>query len=142
MPARSMKLVSGGRAEWCGNGEEHNAAAAAHGRRPADAGDPRPGRKGWGGRLPALHRAVAECGVAGGKGSSAADLATRRLKVPQKQRPRRRLWLGDGSCMRLRPERANHVRSYDFVKAMTHDGRALRLLGVIDAVVPGCATRG
>jgi len=31
------------------------------------------------------------------------------LKVPQKQRPRGRLWLGDGSCVRLRPERANHV---------------------------------
>ena len=31
------------------------------------------------------------------------------LKVPQKQRPRRRLWLNDGSCIRLRPERANHV---------------------------------
>jgi hypothetical protein len=33
--------------------------------------------------------------------------------VPQKQRPRGRLWLGDGSCVRLRPERANHVWSYD-----------------------------
>ena len=50
------------------------------------------------------------------------------LKVPQKQRPRGRLWLNDGSCVRLRPERANHVWAYDFVKAMTHDGRALRLL--------------
>src|SRR5665213_4056494 len=37
------------------------------------------------------------------------------LKVPQKQRPRGRLWLNDGSCIRLRPERANHVWSYDFV---------------------------
>ena len=27
------------------------------------------------------------------------------LKVPQKQRPRGRLWLNDGSCVRLRPER-------------------------------------
>jgi len=43
------------------------------------------------------------------------------LKVPQKQRARGRLWLGDGSCVRLRPERANHVWSYDFVKAMTDD---------------------
>lgn len=31
------------------------------------------------------------------------------LKAPQNQRPRRRLWLNDGSCVRLRPERANHV---------------------------------
>ncbi len=38
------------------------------------------------------------------------------LKIPQKQRPRGRLWLNDGSCIRLRPERANHVWSYDFVK--------------------------
>ena len=35
------------------------------------------------------------------------------LKVPQKHRPRRRLWLNDGSCIRLRPERRNHVWSYD-----------------------------
>ncbi|MFZ0816322.1 MAG: IS3 family transposase [Candidatus Sulfotelmatobacter sp.] len=60
------------------------------------------------------------------------------LKVPQKQRPRGRLWLGDGSCVRLRPERANHVWSYDFVKAMTHDGRALRILVVIDEYTREC----
>ena len=47
------------------------------------------------------------------------------LKVPQKHRPRRRLWLNDGSCIRLRPERRNHVWSYDFVSARTHDGRTL-----------------
>jgi putative transposase len=52
------------------------------------------------------------------------------LKVPQKQRPRGRLWLNDGSW--VRPERANHVWSYDFVSAMTHDGRTLRLLMLID----------
>ena len=60
------------------------------------------------------------------------------LKVPQKQRPRGRLWLNDGSCVRLRPERANHVWSYDFVKAMTHDGRALRLLVLIDEYSREC----
>jgi hypothetical protein len=60
------------------------------------------------------------------------------LKVPQKQRPRGRLWLGDGSCVRLRPERANHVWSYDFVKAMTNDGRALRILVVIDEYTREC----
>ena len=36
------------------------------------------------------------------------------LKVPQKQRPRGRLWLNDGSCVRLRPDHENHVWSYDF----------------------------
>ncbi len=34
------------------------------------------------------------------------------LKVPQKQPKRARLWLNDGSCVRLRPERPNHVWSY------------------------------
>ena len=60
------------------------------------------------------------------------------LKVPQKQKPRGRLWLGDGSCVRLRPERANHVWAYDFVKAMTHDGRALRLLVLLDEYTREC----
>jgi len=60
------------------------------------------------------------------------------LKVPQRQRPRARLWLNDGSCIRLRPERANHVWSYDFVSAMTHDGRTLRLLVLIDEYTREC----
>lgn len=54
------------------------------------------------------------------------------LKVPAKQKPRGRLWLNDGSCVRLRPERPNQVWSYDFVSAATHDGRALRMLTLID----------
>ena len=54
------------------------------------------------------------------------------LKVPQKQPKRSRLWLNDGSCVRLRPEHPNHVWSYDFVSDRTHDGRALRMLCVID----------
>jgi hypothetical protein len=45
------------------------------------------------------------------------------LKVPQKQKPKGRLWLNDGSCVRLRPEHVNHVWSYDFVSAKTHDER-------------------
>ena len=60
------------------------------------------------------------------------------LRVPQKQRPRRRLWLNDGSCVRLRPERADHVWSYDFVSAVTHDGRTLRLLTLIDEYTREC----
>ena len=54
------------------------------------------------------------------------------LQVPRKQRPRGRLWLNDGSCIRLRPERPNHVWSYDFVTTWTHDGRPVRLLCLID----------
>src|SRR5208283_2658398 len=60
------------------------------------------------------------------------------LKVPQKQRPRGRLWLNDGSCVRLRPEHENHVWSYDFVSAFTHDGRTLRLLTLIDEYTRRC----
>jgi putative transposase len=60
------------------------------------------------------------------------------LEVPQKQRPRGKLWLGDGSCLRLRPERANHVWSYDFVSAMTHDGRGLRMPTLIDNYTREC----
>ncbi len=54
------------------------------------------------------------------------------LKVPQKQKPRGRLWLNDGSCVRLRPERLNRVWSYDLVSTRTHDGRSVRLLNLID----------
>jgi putative transposase len=60
------------------------------------------------------------------------------LKVPKKQRPRGRLWLNDGSCIRLRPQRRNHVWSYDFVEAQTHDGRKLRLLTLIDEYSREC----
>ena len=60
------------------------------------------------------------------------------LKVPRRQRPRRRLWLNDGSCIRLRPERANHVWSYDFVSARTHDGRRMRMLTLIDEYTREC----
>jgi len=54
------------------------------------------------------------------------------LKVPQKQPKKGRLWLNDGSCVRLRPEYPNHVWSYDFVQDRTHDGRVFRTLNVID----------
>ena len=60
------------------------------------------------------------------------------LKIPRKQRPRARLWRNDGSCVRLRPEHANHVWSYDFVSAMTHDGRTLRMLTLIDEHTREC----
>jgi putative transposase len=60
------------------------------------------------------------------------------LKVPARQPKRRRLWLNDGSCVRLRPEHPGHVWSYDFVKCRTSDGRALRLLTVIDEFTREC----
>ncbi len=55
------------------------------------------------------------------------------LKVPKKQPKRGRLWLNDGSCVRLRPERTDHVWAYDFVHPMSY------------GVAPGCiraAARG
>ena len=64
------------------------------------------------------------------------------LKVPQKQRLRGRLWLNDGSCLRLRPERANHVWSYDFVSGKTHDGRTLRMLTLMDEYTRECLRSG
>ncbi len=60
------------------------------------------------------------------------------LKVPQKHRPRSRLWLNDGSCVRLRPLYRNHVWSFDVVQAMTHDGRSLRVLTLIDENSRAC----
>ena len=60
------------------------------------------------------------------------------LRVPKRQRPRARLWLNDGSCVRLRAEHANHIWSYDFVTAWTHDGRVLRLLRLIEEYTREC----
>ena len=60
------------------------------------------------------------------------------LKVPQKQPKRGRLWLNDGSCIRLRPEHPNHVWSYDFVEDRTHDGRKYRMLNIIDEFTREC----
>ena len=58
--------------------------------------------------------------------------------MPRKQPKRARLWLNDGSCIRLRPCRRNHVWSYDFVEDRTHDGRKLRMLTVIDEYSREC----
>jgi transposase InsO family protein len=60
------------------------------------------------------------------------------LKVPRKQPQRGRLWLNDGSCIRLRPAHRNHVWAYDFVAARTHDGRPLRILTLIDEYSREC----
>ena len=54
------------------------------------------------------------------------------LKGPSKQPKKSRLWLGDGSCIRKRPEYPGHVWSYDFVHERTHDNRSFRILTLID----------
>ncbi len=60
------------------------------------------------------------------------------LKVPMKQPKRSRIWLKDGSCIRLRPEYRNHVWSYDFVSEQTHDGRKFKILNIIDEYSREC----
>jgi transposase InsO family protein len=60
------------------------------------------------------------------------------LKVPNRQPKRGRLWLNDGSCVRLRAEFPNHVWSYDFVMDRTHDGKAFRTLNIIDEFTREC----
>jgi transposase InsO family protein len=60
------------------------------------------------------------------------------LKVPQKQPKRGRLWLGDGSCIRLRPEHKDHVWSYDFMMARTSNGKAFRILVILDEYTREC----
>ena len=60
------------------------------------------------------------------------------LKVPQKQSKKRRLWLNDGSCIRLRADHKNQVWSYDFVEDKTHDGRKIRFLNIMDEYTREC----
>ena len=60
------------------------------------------------------------------------------LKVPQKQPKRARLWLNDGSIIRLKPEFKQHVWSYDFMHDRTHNGVPFRILNVIDEYTREC----
>ena len=60
------------------------------------------------------------------------------LKVPQKQSKKGRLWLNDGSCVRLRPKYRNHVWSYDFVHCRTDDGKVFRTLNILDEFSREC----
>jgi putative transposase len=60
------------------------------------------------------------------------------LKVPHKQPRRGRLWLNDGSCIRLRPEQKDHVWAYDFVSGRTHEGAPFRMLTIVDEFTREC----
>ena len=60
------------------------------------------------------------------------------LKVPKKQPKRGRLWLNDGSCIRLRPDHKDHVWSYDLMIARTADGRAFKILNILDEYTREC----
>ena len=70
--------------------------------------------------------------LAGWQGPGGENLASRRAEGSPEAEAGGRLWLNDGSCVRLRPEHPNHVWSYDFVSARTHDGRTVRMLNLID----------
>ena len=60
------------------------------------------------------------------------------LQVPRKAQKRRRVGAGENSTVRLAPERPNHVWCYDFVFDATDDGRALKLLPVLDEHTREC----
>jgi len=61
------------------------------------------------------------------------------LKVPKKQTKKRRLWLSDSNCIRLRAEHKNHVWSYDFVEDKTwNNGKKMRILNIIDEHTREC----
>ena len=105
----------------------------------ADASDPGPGREVWAVRLPAHHGAVAGCaGWPVGKDRVQRIWRREGLKVPQKQRARGRLWLGMVRvCACVRSMRIMCGATI-LCKAMTHDGRALRILVVIDEYTREC----
>ncbi len=60
------------------------------------------------------------------------------LKVPQRQRRRRRLGHSANSCTRRRAERRNQVWTYDFVHDRTEDGKRLKILTIVDEYTREC----
>ena len=60
------------------------------------------------------------------------------LKVPRRQRKRRRLGSSEGGTQRRRAGRRNEVWSYDFVFDPTADGRPLKVLPVVDEYTREC----
>ncbi len=60
------------------------------------------------------------------------------LKVAGRQKKRRRLWLNDGSTLRLRPQHKDHVWSYDILEDKTYNGRKFRILNIIDEYSREC----
>ncbi len=110
-------------------------------RRSPDTADSRTGialRAVW---LPADHGFTAGGGVVDQSQEGGANLASGRAEKPQQQLKRRRLWLNDGSCVRLRPEHPNHVWSYDFMLEMTDDGWSFRILNMIDEFTGNASRR-
>ena len=76
--------------------------------------------------------------MAGEPQARGAGLVQRRAEGPARQPKKGRLWLNDGSCIRLRPEHRDHVWACDFVEDRTHDGRKTRMLNVVDEFTREC----
>src|SRR5215831_17949319 len=91
-------------------------------------------------RLSQGRRTPAPGGLDNQRQAGRAYLATRGAEGPPKAAKRGRLWLTDGSCIRLRPEQRNHVWSHDFVEDRTHEGRKYRMLNVLDEFTHECLT--
>ncbi len=66
------------------------------------------------------------------------------LKVPAKERKRRRLGSSENSCTRRRAEYTDHVFSYDFAMDATEDGRRLKVMpaSLVDEYTRECLTLG
>ena len=60
------------------------------------------------------------------------------LKVPQKQRKKRRLGNSDNGIVRRRALHKDHVWAWDFIHDRTEDGRALKWLSVVDEYTREC----
>lgn len=60
------------------------------------------------------------------------------LKVPHKQRKKRRLGHSGNGIVRRRAEHPDHVWCYDFVHDQTADGRPLKLLAIEDECTREC----
>jgi putative transposase len=81
-------------------------------------------REGWSANKKRVHRLWREEG----------------LKVPHKQRKRRRLLkdVSENGCTRKRAEHKDHLWSYDFVMDRTDDGRRLKMLAIVDEYTREC----
>jgi transposase InsO family protein len=64
------------------------------------------------------------------------------LKVPKRPPRRGRLWLNDGTCIRLRLAQPNHVWADDVVAPRRHDCRAFRILTILDEFTRECLAIG
>ncbi len=61
------------------------------------------------------------------------------LKVPAKERKRKRLGTSENGCTRRRAEYIDHdVWSYDFAMDTTEDGRRLKIMPVVDEYSREC----